>query len=173
MKQKNSDTINAYIKKVLASKKCTIVNIGEYKVSLNERKVLKACALGSCVAAILYDRIKKIGGMIHIALPDSSLDDRKGLGYYADTGLSALLERMVGFGASRKNIRAKIVGGANVLNISNDIGKSNIIAVKKILKKSNIQITADHTGDTIARTASFFLDTGKVIISSGKKKWEI
>ena len=136
MKQKNYDTINAFIREVLTPKKCTIVNTGEYKVSSDERKALKTCALGSCVAVILYDRIKKIGGMIHIALPDSSLDDKKELGYYADTGLPALLERMVGFGASRKNIWAKIVGGAKVLNISDDIGKSNIIAVKKILKKS-------------------------------------
>ena len=53
------------------------VGIGEYKVTSNKEHVLKTYALGSCVAIIIYEKIKKIAGLLHVALPDSSIDTRK------------------------------------------------------------------------------------------------
>ena len=34
---------------------------------------IRTSGLGSCVGVVLYDEAKKIAGMVHIMLPDSSL----------------------------------------------------------------------------------------------------
>ncbi len=51
--------------------------------------------LGSCVGITLYDKYNKVGGMVHIMLPEN----RKGLkpAKYADTGIPLLIEEMEKF----------------------------------------------------------------------------
>lgn len=52
-----------------------ILGIGEAKVT--NMGVIGALGLGSCVGLILYDSSTKIGGMVHIMLPDSSNERRE------------------------------------------------------------------------------------------------
>jgi len=42
-----------------------------------------------------------------------------------------------------------------------------------VLWKNNILITAEDTGGTIARTLYLYLDTGRTVIRSGGKEWEL
>ena len=70
-----------------------VVGIGEYCVSNDPDDIIKTFALGSCVAVIMYDKIKKIAGLIHIALPYSEISDEKREklpGYFADSGFTLL-----------------------------------------------------------------------------------
>ena len=50
------------------------IGIGEWAVSADASRALKTFALGSCVAVLIYDVKIRVAGMIHIALPDSSID---------------------------------------------------------------------------------------------------
>ena len=81
------------------------VGVGELKISNNSKDLLKTFALGSCVAVIIYDIKKKIAGLIHIALPDSSCNGNKAKElptYFADTGLQIFLDKMGKKGATRR-----------------------------------------------------------------------
>ncbi len=152
------------------------VNIGKMKISSNTNDLLKTFALGSCVAVIIYDVKKLIAGMIHIALPDSTWDSERALtepAHFADTGLNLLIAQMGRRGATRRSSWIKVAGGANVLNTSFefDIGKRNLLAIKKILWKNNLGPVADDTGGKISRTVSVRVDTGEVMVSSAGKKW--
>ncbi len=152
------------------------VGVGEYKVSGNTFDVLKTYALGSCVAVVIYDIKECIAGMIHIALPYSSIDLERALrqpAYFADTGLSLMLDEMGRRGATKGNSRIKIVGGSNVLNtdFNFDIGKRNLLAVKRILWNRNLGPIAKDTGGNISRTVSVRVDNGEVTVSSSGKKW--
>ncbi len=40
---------------------------------VKEPMTIRTSGLGSCVGVVLYDETKKIAGMVHIMLPDSSL----------------------------------------------------------------------------------------------------
>ncbi|HLV10774.1 MAG TPA: chemotaxis protein CheD, partial [Halanaerobiales bacterium] len=84
------------------------VKMAEYSIG-QAPDVLITIGLGSCVGVALYDKNSRIGGMIHIMLPEN----RKGLkpSKFADTGIPYLLDKMVEAGASRNNITAKIAGG--------------------------------------------------------------
>lgn len=154
------------------------MGVGEYLVTNSVNNIIKTCALGSCVAVIIYDFKLKVAGLIHIALPDSVIDPSKARrmpGYYADTGLPIFIEEMKKYGAVKKNIWIKMIGGANTVRASQpfDIGKRNIIAVKKYLWRNSMGSISDDLGGSIGRTVSVFVDTGEVLISSGNNKWNI
>ena len=154
------------------------IGIGHIKTSATPGDEIKTYALGSCVAVILYDKKTKIAGMIHIALPDSAVNTEKAQslpGYFADTGLPLLLKEFKKLGGERKTTIIKIAGCSNIMdeNKTFDIGKRNAIAVKRFLWKQGLGVMKEDIGGNISRTVSIDIDTGKVILSNAKEKWEL
>jgi len=154
------------------------VGIGEYAVSKDQNGCIKTYALGSCVALIMFDKVLKVAGLIHIALPDSSVSPDKGKtlpGYFADTGINIFIEEMKKNGATKNNIWIKLVGGANVLDPNSifDIGKRNVLAIKKILWSKNMGPIAEDIGGNYSRTVFVDVKTGDITIHSGNDKWQL
>lgn len=141
------------------------VSIGDAKVASNGH--ILYTVLGSCIAVMLYDSQKKIGGMVHIMLGYS--DGRKdGVDKYADTGIPHLIEMMRQKGASKDRLTsAKIAGGAQMFQMGSDIlnvSRDNIKAVQEILNKLSLQVIATDCGGTAGRRVSFDTQNGKVSI---------
>lgn len=155
------------------------IGVGEIGVARQPGEVLKTMALGSCVAVVLLDKATRIIGMDHVALPESSISPeraRERPGYFADTGIPALLAAMAKAGARRESIVVKLMGGAAVLDPNNtfNIGKRNALAIKKILWSQRMGAVAEDLGGTISRTVAVDVDKGRVVLSSpGKPDWEI
>jgi chemotaxis protein CheD len=158
------------------------VGVGEYYVTHNPH-TLACFGLGSCVGVALYDNKKQIGGLAHIMLPDSEAMSKKGNpGKYADTSIVAMVEKMEKMGSKRRDIRAKIAGGACMFTIPGaknprnipgpclgmQIGDRNIEAAIKVLKELSIPVVADDTGGSYGRTMRFNISDGTVTISSIK-----
>ena len=78
--------------------------------------ILVTYALGSCVGICLYDRVKKIAGLSHIMLPDSTVTHGAvQIARFADTAIPKLVQQMVARGATKRVLTAKIAGwGENV-----------------------------------------------------------
>ncbi len=158
-----------------------ILGIGDLAVSNAPGEVLKTYALGSCVALILYDKKKKIAGMVHIALPTSRVNQQKGRekpGHFADTGVEVLFGEMRRLGSRPpfRDVEIKMAGGANVLHIKDTfkIGKRNVLEIKKQLWKLSLLPGPSDVGGNISRTVSIDVDTGVVTLSSPVKgKWNI
>lgn len=133
------------------------VGIADIKVVSNPDKVL-TMGLGSCVGISFYDKRKKIAGLAHIMLPDSSkfkkiTNEMK----YADLAVPILLSKMKSLGCENRNIEAKIAGGAAMFQFSDsriisDVGKRNVEAVKEIIKKNGLSIIASDVGGGHGRT---------------------
>ena len=154
------------------------VGIGEWVVCSKTEDHIKTYALGSCLAVIIFDTKIGIAGMIHIALPDSTIDSVKAKtspGYFADTGLPLMIEEMKKRGSVRANIHVKIVGGASIMDDKGifDIGKRNLLAVKRILWKSSLGAVGEDTGGEISRTVTVKVGNAETTISSGAKEWNI
>ena len=65
--------------------------------------------LGSCVGVVLYDPGKKVCGMVHVMLPDSTkIKNNENIAKFADTGIEELLRRVLELGAVRRNLVAKL-----------------------------------------------------------------
>ena len=96
---------------------------------------------------------------------------------YANTAIPELIKRMEQIGASRLNMKAKIVGGAQMFQSMNNsmtgqIGQRNVLAVKEALRKEKIAIIAEDTGANYGRTVFMDVETGTVSVKTafGKVK---
>ena len=157
------------------------VGISDYKTS-KAPDTLVTYALGSCVGITLYDPVAHIGGLAHIMLPSSTLKangingDRM---KYADTAIPDLIGDLERIGASKSQLKAKIVGGANMFNtigtsFVDTIGDRNIEAVRSVLAGFGIPLIAEDVGSNYGRTVYFLLANGMVKVQSlGKNINEI
>ncbi len=154
------------------------VGIGESAVSKNAEDTIKTYALGSCVAVIMYDRVQKVAGMVHLALPDSDLNKEKSISspcYFVNTGLPHLLNEMQKNGARLNRTWIKMAGGSTMMDSDNrfDIGRRNVIAIKRFLWKKGFGIIKQDTGGNISRTVTISVDTGEIKIFNSHKVWFI
>ena len=122
-------------------------------------------ALGSCIGICLYDPQVKLGALIHIMLPINMEAGRKNTMKYADTGIKETLNLLVGRGARKDRLVAKIAGGAKMFEVAGNnnlgnIGARNIESVKMNLRKEGIRIISENVGGSVARTLSFYPATG-------------
>lgn len=128
--------------------------------------------LGSCVGVVIYDQIKKISGMVHVMLPDSTtVRNNTNRAKFADTGVEDLLASLLKKGANRPSLVAKIAGGAQMFAFSTDsdmlrVGERNVQAVKKKLMQLGIKIIAEDTGDSYGRTIEFYPETAELLIKA-------
>ncbi|MFY3793382.1 chemotaxis protein CheD [Ureibacillus sp. MALMAid1270] len=145
----------------------TVVKVGIAQMDVVKTpNTIRTSGLGSCVGVVLYDETKKIAGLVHIMLPDSSLGKTSTLNAakFADTGIEALIEKLKMEGAQQYRLKAKIAGGAQMFQFTTDndtmrIGPRNVEAVKNELKKYGIPIVAENTGGNSGRTIEFNPET--------------
>jgi chemotaxis protein CheD len=146
--------------------------MGEYKTA-KAPALLVSFGLGSCVGVTLYDGVRKIGGLAHIMLPDSSLAGKKDFnpGKFADTAIDHLIAELKDEGASTKNLVAKIAGGAQMFQLKSEnsvmmIGKRNVEAVRRKLNQLNIDLIAEDVEGNYGRTIEFCCETGKLTVKT-------
>lgn len=158
-----------------------VLGVGDFGATSKAGECLRTIGLGSCVAVIIMDPKIRCIGMDHVALPESATSpDRAEVkpGHFADTGIPALLRAMEKLGCSPRGAGkiVKLVGGASVMDPHNtfNIGKRNVLAIKKILWQFGMGAIAEDIGGHISRTVEVDVDTGRVIITSpGREQWEI
>jgi chemotaxis protein CheD len=151
-----------------------VVGISDCRVSADPSATLVTYALGSCIAVMLYEPVRKVGGMLHYMLPESSLDHSRAAAnpyMFADTGIPLLLERVRAAGAAGGKLRVHLAGGAQVLDPQNvfAIGKRNYLAAKKIMWKLGLFIEAEAVGGDFSRTVRLDLATGTSWLREGGK----
>jgi len=128
---------------------------------------LTCLGLGSCVAVIIYDPIKKIGGIVHILLPKAPpncQNEEK----YADTGIRKLYVKALEKGVIREALVAKLVGGAQMFTSLNiaiaNIGRDNIRESRDTLRALGVRIVAEELEGNRGRSALFDASTGKITV---------
>ncbi|MDD2339644.1 MAG: chemotaxis protein CheD [Methanosarcina sp.] len=141
------------------------VGMGACAVARSPVKI-KTFGLGSCVGITLYDRRKRIGGLVHAMLPSINHARIKDNPLkYANSGIEYLADNMVKKGSSRNRLEAKLVGGAHMFENRNmNIGERNIISARNTLERLGIPIVAEDTGKNYGRTVTFDTSTGDLLV---------
>lgn len=117
--------------------------------------------LGSCVGIAIRDKVTKKGGLVHIMLPDSTqVKSNTSIAKFADTGIPELVRKLEAAGCSKRNMEAKIAGGAQMFAFQNKtellgIGQRNVDSSKAALKKLGIPLLAEDCGANYGRTVEF------------------
>lgn len=143
------------------------VSTGEVKAALAPVR-LRASALGSCVAVMLYDAEIRAGGMAHVMLPSADLYlTGEDLLKYAKYAIENLIKKLLEFGAAKEKLTAKITGGAMIIKDTVDIGIENIKAVEKKLEEEGIPILGKRVGGNKQRGVILDTATGIAWYSEG------
>lgn len=124
--------------------------------------VLTANALGSCVAVMMLDRPRKIGGIAHVMLPGRASAARQTFRLrYAEDAVDELLRLLREAGSHLEDLTVCIAGGANVLERSEDvICERNIGSVTRTLLDRGIIISARSVGGTRRRRVKLNIEHG-------------
>lgn len=151
----------------------SVIKVGIADLNVTKApNILTTLGLGSCIGIALYDPSTKIGGMVHIMLPDSKqIKNNDNKAKFADTGIDLLIRKMVSQGARKTRLVAKIAGGAQMFEFKNvdammRIGPRNIQATIEILKKARIPIIAQDTGENYGRTIELDTATGILCVKT-------
>ena len=121
--------------------------------------------LGSCIGLFLQDRLTGISGGAHIFLPEKdALDGRTDKFYDVTSALEELLKQFRLQGSTLEALRAKMVGGANVLESEIDTGERNIQVLRQELIARKIFIAATDVGGKHCRTVRFEGQSGQLTV---------
>ncbi len=146
-----------------------VVGLGDMKVSNTSGDDLVTHSLGSCVGVAIHDPLMRIGGLLHVMLPYAELSPRRAQTtpcMFADTGLPRLFQAAYQMGAQKQRLRVVLVGGAHIIHGEDcyNIGKRNYLAVRRILWRNNVFVTAEEVGGTATRTMRLDIASGEVTV---------
>jgi chemotaxis protein CheD len=147
------------------------VLIGDVKVA-GADAVLFTVGLGSCVAIVLYDTARRLGGLAHAMLPSPASGRRPApAGRFASTAVHELLGQMEAAGAQRRAIRARLAGGASMFESlltesGRRLGWRNVEAARGALHDAGIPVDGEDVGGGHGRSVYLHIREGHVIVSS-------
>ena len=152
-------------------KKAIIVGVADMVATNDPGAELVTYSLGSCLGVTVYDPIKKAGGLLHLMLPDSSINPQRAAAepyMFVDTGVPLLFKAVYNLGGDRFRVVVKVAGGAQFCdpNRSFNIGERNCGALHALLARKGYSIHAEAVGGVCSRTVRLDLSNGNVTISS-------
>ena len=140
---------------------------GEFFV--HDEDVLVMTTLGSCIAACLWDRERRVGGMNHFLLPDAGGVGGAGAeasGRYGHFAMDQLIGELVKRGANRGTMEAKVFGGGSVIGgmSSINVGERNTQFVLEYLRTERITVVSKDVLDVYPRKVCFLPASGKAMV---------
>ena len=131
---------------------------GEYFV--HDEDILILTTLGSCIAACLWDRNARIGGMNHFMLPEGDN------GRYGSYAMELLINEMMKRGAARSTLEAKVFGGGQVIGgmTTLNVGERNTAFVFEYLRTERIPVLSKDVLDIYPRKVCFLPASGKAMV---------
>ena len=155
-------------------KRTYIVGVSDMLTCNDSNADLVTHSLGSCIGVIAYDPVRKVGGLLHLMLPDSKIDVKKAVEQpfmFADTGLPRLFHAVYALGGDKSRLEIKVAGGAQFLDEKRifNIGERNSAAVLQILSRNSVNPLATDIGGQASRTIRLDLATGNVSVQQPGK----
>ncbi len=155
-----------------------VVGVAELAVTNQQSAVLSTYALGSCIGIVAFDPLARAAGLLHLMLPDSTISTEKAAkqpAMFADTGIPALFNALLGVRAQRARTRLYVAGGASVLSgpDSFQIGERNAAAVRRILGVYACQVVGFEVGGFVNRTLHLDLGRGQLTVKTPERTFQV
>lgn len=132
---------------------------GEFAVDGGEEVVVYTL-LGSCVSACIWDPDRGIGGMNHVLFVDDSANAASAFGHGVN-GMELLINGLFRRGGTRGALRAKVFGGARMVDGLSDQGARNGDFVCEYLDREGIPLLGSDLGGVRARRIEFWPASGR------------
>ena len=149
-----------------------VVGVADVKYSSDTEVRLVTYALGSCLSVSVHDPVARVGGLLHVMLPTGAIDPEKMLqnpSMFVDSGVPALFKECYKLGARKERMIVKVAGGSHTGATDEDdkyqIGKRNLLALRRLLWKNGVMLHAQETGGVqVSRTMWLDIGTGEVTL---------
>lgn len=133
---------------------------------VDPRPHLVTTVLGSCVAVCLWDSVRRVGGINHYLLP---LWNGEGLATpkYGNIAIEKLISGMLNLGCNKKDIVAKVFGGAALWQNTNGllrVGDRNAALAMDLLKEHKIPVVGSDLLGEQGRKIIFNTESGSVLL---------
>lgn len=147
-----------------------VIAAGQLHITKSPREVIKAVRVATSIVVVVYDPMAGVGGMAHMALPDSKMVGNPGESTlkYVDLALPQFISDLLSAGLSKVSARVKIIGGSQLFNFGGgggnilNIGTRNAITARTILNREGLQVEKTETGGNKPRTVILDMQTGYV-----------
>jgi chemotaxis protein CheD len=152
-----------------------VVGVSDLKLSSTPGERLVTYALGSCLGLVIHDPVAGVTGTAARDAPRLHDRPRQGGPQSGDVrrfGRAGALTESYRLGARKERMIVKVAGGAHAgataESDSFQIGKRNVLALRKLLWKNNVILHAhDVGGHQTSRTLYVDVATGRVVVRSG------
>ena len=147
-----------------------IVGVADMKVASVAGDVIVTHALGSCLGVMVHDPVAVVGGMLHVMMPQASLNPEKARSnpfMFVDSGVPAFFQELYAAGA----VKGRCVNGGD--NDRFAIGKRNYLMLRKLFWKNGILIKAEDVGGTAPRTVYLEIGSGRTWMSTAGQEREL
>ncbi|MFQ3285415.1 MAG: chemotaxis protein CheD [Natronomonas sp.] len=142
------------------------VSIAEFAIA--STGTITTSGLGSCLGVAIYDPHAGVGSLLHPMLPRRNGDDDRPPARFVDSGIDAVVGALGEAGADPSTLRAKVTGGAAVVDFSTDdgysIGDRNIETAREVLAARGIELVGEEVGGDCGRTMRVDAATGGVTV---------
>ena len=118
--------------------------------------------LGSCVSACIRDPGAGVGGMNHFLLPGEDGRAEPDALRYGVNAMELLVNALLGAGARRSALEAKLFGGAHLAERLAPVGQTNADFAEEFLRREGIANLGGSLGGTNARKLQFWPSSGRV-----------
>ncbi len=148
-----------------------VIGIGEYAVSSNINSTIKTYALSTCLALTAYNSKEKVLGMVHMALPDSNINQSINAlnpAYYVNTAIPLLIQKTCFlYGCKKQELELKLFGGAQSIRKDDlfKIGIRNLEMAEAVLRQLNLRISHYDVGGNKSRTIEANIATGEIKVA--------
>jgi chemotaxis protein CheD len=150
-----------------------IVGIADMVISADPMDVIVTYALGSCLGVCVFDPVARVGGMLHLMLPQGAMSPEKAAAnplMFADTGIPKLFLGSYALGAKKERMIVAVAGGAS-FSVNEDadlaVGQRNIAMLRKVLWKNSVLLRKQELGGTQPRNMCLDVRTGEVSLCFG------
>lgn len=139
-------------------------------VAVASRATAVTTILGSCVAVCLWDPAGRLGGINHFLLPSVAEGSDVSSPRFGNVAVGQLVERVLALGARRRELQAKVFGGACVIDAfrarpaDDHLGLKNVEVAQTLLRHEGIPVVAEDVGGRRGRKVIFHTDSGVALV---------
>lgn len=129
--------------------------------------------LGSCIAIILWNPRRRMGGMCHFLLPtrlrtpDGVLDGR-----FGDEAMELMAHEIKKTGTKPTDYEAHIYGGADTMpdeaKVKFNVGERNVQKAWDLIDQYGFQMQTVDVGGTDPRNVTIDLHSGQIVLKRGQ-----
>lgn len=133
-------------------------------VTVEDGETLVAYGVGSGVAVAVYDPAG-VGALANTVLPESSAGADGATAKFVDTAVQAIVREVAAAGGSLADVRAWIVGGAEIMDLEDleaGVGAENVRAARSELSRLGVPVEGEAVGGDRGRVVEFDTESGRV-----------